>query len=403
MVFSRFMPPVHVRGTFWQIAGMIRFVFAAALTLTPATVMAQDMGRFLQSVRGEATALGISSATFDSATRGLTIDPSIAKLTKRQPELVKPIGAYIERRVDNLAKSGAGKMRAQLSVFSRIERSFGVDPYVVAAIWGMETGFGGNIGKSDVFRSLATLAAQKYRGDFFRGQFLDALLILETEGLPRSRFVGSWAGAMGQFIPSSYISFAVDFDGDKKRDVWRSVPDALASTANYLRQKGWVAGQPWGMAVQWPAGRAREARTQSWADWRQAGAKPLGGASYPRQGEATSFFPAGAEGPAFLITPNYDVIRDYNSSDSYSLSVALTADRLRGGPGVNLRWPTARTLNRKQRLAIQAALRAKGHRLSNDSGRITRDVRAAIAAEQRRVGVLADGYPDEELLRQLTR
>lgn len=383
---------------------MIRFILTVALTLIPIAATAADMRAFLQSVRAEAASLGISSATFDLATRGLTIDPSIAKLTKRQPELVKPIGAYIERRVGNLAKSGAGKMRAQSSTFSRIEREFGVDPYVVAAIWGMETGFGGNIGKSDVFRSLATLAAQKYRGDFFRGQFLDALLILETEGLPRSRFVGSWAGAMGQtqFIPSSYISFAVDFDGDKKRDVWRSVPDALASTANYLRQKGWVAGQPWGVAVQWPKSLQREAVTRSWAQWRQAGVKPLNG-RFPRNGEATSFFPAGAEGPAFIITTNYDVIRDYNSSDSYSLSVALTADRLRGGKGVDLRWPTAKTVNRSQRLAIQAALRARGHQLSNDTGRITRDVRAAIAIEQRRLGVLADGYPDVELLQQLTR
>jgi membrane-bound lytic murein transglycosylase B len=384
---------------------MTRLFFATLILLIPATTFAADMNAFLKSVKPDATKLGISDATFASATRGLTIDPQIERLTRRQPELVRPIGQYIERRVGSLARSGQGKMRGQRRTFERIEKTFGTDPYVVAAIWGMETGFGGNIGKSDVFRSLATLAAQKYRGDFFRSQFLDALLILETEGLPRSRFVGSWAGAMGQtqFIPSSYISYAVDFDGDKMRDVWRSVPDALASTANYLKEKGWIAGQPWGYAVRWPDGLAREAQTKSWSEWHKIGAKARSGARFPRGGEATSFFPAGAEGPAFLITLNYDVIRDYNSSDSYSLSVALTADRLRGGPAINLKWPSAETVNRDQRLAIQKALRARGHVLSNDAGRITRDVRAAIAIEQRRMGVLADGYPDVDLLRQLNR
>ncbi|MEL6751177.1 MAG: lytic murein transglycosylase [Pseudomonadota bacterium] len=381
----------------------IATLMAGFFALTTSSVLAASIDDFVNSIRNDATARGITAQTFTSATRGLTLDPSIAKLTKKQPELVKPIGGYIERRVGSLAKSGARRVDAQKRTLDRIGKTYGVDPYAVAAIWGMETGFGGNIGKSDVFRSLATLAAQGYRGDFFRGEFLDALTMLQTEGLPRSRYVGSWAGAVGQtqFIPSSFLRYAVDFDRDGKRDLWRSAADALASTANYLWAKGWVAGQPWGRPVAWPSGMKREAATRSWNEWKASGARILNGAHWPRRGEATSFFPAGAEGPAFLITANYDVIRDYNSADSYALSVALTADRLRGRKAVQLDWPTSKTVNRAQRLAIQAALRQRGHRLSNDSGRITKDVRAAIATEQRRMGVLADGYPDAELLRQL--
>ncbi|MDA8870386.1 lytic murein transglycosylase [Rhizobiaceae bacterium] len=382
---------------------------AAAFALSSAFVgsgHAQTFDATVAGMKPDAMARGITEATFASATRGLSEDPSIAKLTRKQPELVKPIGGYITRRTSgDLLKRGLAKVKAERRTLAKLGRDTGVDEYVVAAIWGMETGYGAGIGNSDVFRVLATLAHQKYRGDFFRTEFIDALEVMQKEKVPRARMIGSWAGAMGQtqFIPSSFLEFAVDFDGDGLRDPWRSVGDALGSTANYLAKKGWIAGQPWGHAVRLPAGMAREATTKMWRDWAAAGVKAHDGAAFPKDGAATMFFPAGHEGPAFLITENYDVIRDYNSSDAYALSGALLADRLRGGKVFTANWPTDATVNRAQRLAVQAALRKRGHTLSNDTGRITRDVRRAIATEQRKMGVLADGYPDPELLRQLTR
>lgn len=380
----------------------------AVLSLFALTTVAQADGfdAYVAGLKPEATARGISDATFQSAIRGLTADPSMERLTRRQPELVKPIGGYIERRTSGaLLSSGRVKAKANARLLRDLGRRTGVDPYVVAAIWGMETGYGGNIGNSDVFRSLATLGWMQYRGDFFRKEFLHALTILQNENISRARMIGSWAGAMGQtqFIPSSFLQYAVDFDGDGTRDLWRSIGDALASTANYLKSKGWVAGQPWGVPVVLPESVVRSAATQGWSAWARLGVKAHDGIDFPTTGEATLFFPAGHEGPAFLITDNYDVIRDYNSSDAYSLSAALLADRLRGGAALNAAWPTGDTLNKTQRLAVQAALRKRGHVLSNDTGRITKDVRLAVAVEQRRLGVTPDGYPDQQFLARISR
>ncbi len=387
-------------------AALTGIALAILMFLGHAAAFAQSFDAFVAGMKPDAIARGISPATFEAATRGLTPDPSMKRLTKRQPELVKPIGGYIERRTSGgLLSTGRAKVKANGRLLRELERRTGVDPYVVAAIWGMETGYGGNIGTSDVFRSLATLGWMEYRGDFFRDEFLDALAIVQNDKIPRGRMIGSWAGAMGQtqFIPSSFLKYAVDFDGDGTRDLWRSTGDALASTANYLKSKGWIAGQPWGVPVDLPKSVVRSAATQGWSAWAKLGVKSHDGGAFPKTGTATLFFPAGHEGPAFLITDNYDVIRDYNSSDAYSLSAALLADRLRGGKALNASWPIGETLNKTQRLAVQAALRKRGHILSNDTGRITKDVRLAIAAEQRRMGVTPDGYPDQQFLARVSR
>ncbi len=387
-------------------AALTGITLTFSLLFAGPAAFAQSFDAFVAAMKPDAVARGISPATFDAATTGLTADPAMERLTKRQPELVKPIGGYIERRTSGgLLATGRAKVKANGRLLRELGRRTGVDPYVVAAIWGMETGYGGNIGSSDVFRSLATLGWMKYRDDFFRDEFLDALAIVQNDKIPRSRMIGSWAGAMGQtqFIPSSFLKYAVDFDGDGTRDLWRSTGDALASTANYLKSKGWIAGQPWGVPVDLPKSVVRSAATQGWAAWAKLGVKSHDGGAFPKTGTATLFFPAGHEGPAFLITDNYDVIRDYNSSDAYSLSAALLADRLRGGMALNTPWPTGDTLNKTDRLAVQAALRKRGHILSNDTGRITKDVRLAVAVEQRRMGVTPDGYPDQQFLARISR
>ncbi len=367
---------------------------------------AETFASFLKGVEREALTRGITKATLNQAFRGLTPDPNMDRLTKRQPELVKPIGGYIERRANGgMLKTGRRKLKGVSRTMKAIERTYGVDPYVVVAIWGMETGYGGGIGTSDVFRSLATLGWKRYRGDFFIGELLDALTILQQEGITRKQMVGSWAGAMGQtqFIPSSFLKYAVDFDKDGKRNLWKSRADALASTANYLSQKGWQAGQPWGVPVTLPTGYKRNVETLGWKQWKVRGVKPADGSRFPTKGTATLFFPAGAEGPAFLITPNYEVIRDYNSSDAYSLSAGLLANRLRGRKRFVTKWPTDKTLNKAQRMKVQELLVRRGHSVPNRTGRILKGVRLAIRDFQHSKGLVADGYPDRELLRQLSR
>ncbi len=384
---------------------MIRLVVATTLALaTPSIVFAEPFKQFVANTKSDALARGVTERTFAKATAGLKPDRSIDKLTRRQPELVKPIGGYITRRTTGaLLKAGQRKVKSIQRSLKTISRRTGVDAYVVAAIWGLETNYGGNIGKSDVFRSLATLGWKRYRGDFFRNELLDAMLILQEEKLNRKRMIGSWAGAMGQtqFIPSTFRKYAVDFDGDGKRDLWRSKADALGSAANYLASLGWVAGQPWGRPVRLPESLPRDAVTKSWREWKALGVKPVNGRAFPKTGDATLFFPAGVEGPDFLITANYDIIREYNSSDAYSLSVALLSDRLRGGKAVKMRWPTAKTLNKAQRMKVQDLLAKKGYEVPNRTGRIIKGVRKAIRDFQASIGVTSDGYPDLELLRQL--
>lgn len=383
----------------------IRPVVATLLLLAaPQLASAESFKQFVASTKADALARGVSEQTFAKATEGLKPDRSIDKLTRRQPELVKPIGGYITRRTSGgLLKAGRGRVEGIGRTLKAVGKRTGVDPYVVAAIWGLETNYGGNIGKSDVFRSLATLGWKGYRGDFFRNELLDAMVILQEEKLPRKRMIGSWAGAMGQtqFIPSTFRKFAKDFDGDGKRDLWKSKADALGSTANYLAQLGWIKGQPWGRPVRLPKSLPRDAMTKSWADWKAAGVKSANGRAFPKAGNATLFFPAGAEGPAFLITANYDIIREYNSSDAYSLSVSMLADRLRGGKSFKLNWPTDKTLNKPQRMKVQALLAKKGYEVPNRTGRIIKGVRKAIRDFQASIGVTADGYPDRQLLRQL--
>ncbi|MEN0040566.1 MAG: lytic murein transglycosylase [Pseudomonadota bacterium] len=384
----------------------IAIAIAVSFVAGMSAASAESFDAHVKELRARAAKAGISKSVIAKATRGLTADPSIDRLTKRQPELVKPIGDYISRRVNGpLVKTGRAKAKANRRLARDLRSTFGIDPNIVFAIWGMETGFGGNIGKSNVPRVLATLSWKQYRGDFFTKEFVDALRIAEQEKLDPSRMVGSWAGAMGhtQFIPSSFRKFAVDMNGNGKRDLWREPGDALASTANFLASYGWVPSQPWGMPVSLPQSLPRDAATRNWSDWAKRGVKPVGKRRFPKTGSATLFFPAGEEGPAFLITSNYEIIREYNSSDSYSLSVALIGDRIGGAGAFQPNWPTGATLNKAQRMQVQARLAARGFEVPNLTGRIIKGVRTAIRDFQRSISVTSDGYPDQELLRQLNR
>lgn len=396
------------------LAGLLLVAPGASALTTPPKAQApraqNDAGgsqAFLTALWRDARAAGISRKTFDLALSGFKPDPSIIALTKKQSEFVRPIWSYLDNAISEtrLARGrNAGQQFA--SELAEIERKYGVDRRIVLGIWGMETNFGSYTGDKDVFRSLATLAQARYRDNFFRDELLVALKMLEDGLADRASMRGSWAGAMGhtQFMPSSFMKYAVDHDGDGVRDVWGTIPDALASTANYLASFGWQPGVPWGVEVNVPEGfsLARAQPMQDFSVWAAAGFTRANGSALPRNGKATLWYPAGIRGPALLITENFRVIKRYNSSDAYALGVAHLGDRLGNGGPIRTAWP-----RNDKRLApgevkdLQRRLIALGHPLGKVDGRIGEISREAIRKEQIRVGLPADGYPTLALLTKL--
>lgn len=299
-------------------------------------------GAFVEGLWPEAKARGVSRRTFDAAFAGVTPDPKVMELTRKQAEFVRPVWDYLAKAVadERLAK-GRSMSTQWAATLATLEQRYGVDRSVILGVWGMETNFGSTFGNNNVIRALATLAYHRYRGDYFRAELMNALRILEEGHVAPQNMMGSWAGAMGhtQFMPSSFHRFAVDHDGDSRRDIW-SVQDALASTANYLKKNGWRTGLPWGFEVTPPANFAYGAERRSFAAWADAGVRRSDGKPMP-SGEASLFQPAGARGPAFLVTHNFTVIKRYNNSNSYALGVAHLGDRIYGGAPIRASWPVA--------------------------------------------------------------
>ncbi|HEV2558135.1 MAG TPA: lytic murein transglycosylase [Microvirga sp.] len=366
---------------------------------------AAEFRRFVEGLWPEAQAAGVSRATFDDAFRGVTPDPRVVALTKKQSEFVRPIWDYINGAISNDRLERGRQLAAQWSdTLDAVERTYGVPRAVVLGVWGMETNFGSFTGSMYAVQSLATLAFTGYRADFFRKELITALQILEQDHIDRAVMLGSWAGAMGQtqFMPSSFMKFAVDGNRDGQRDIWRSVPDALASTANYLRQQGWEPGLPWGFEVDLPEGFDFRNLRQGFPSWAGLGLRRVDGRPMPRSGEATLFLPGGANGPAFLVTANYDVIKTYNSSDAYAMGVAHLGDRLMGGRPFQGAWPVNEPqLDRDQRVEIQRRLAALGHYEGETDGKLGSKTRAAVRAFQLQRGLVADGYANAAMLREL--
>ncbi len=361
---------------------------------------------FIQSLWPLAQSRGISRQTFDTAFAGLTPDPSIITLTKKQSEFVAPIWGYMASAV-NGNRIGRGQEMAQTygGVLAQVERTYGVPKEVVLGVWGMETGYGGFKGDKDVIRSLATLAHLRYRGEFFRDELMIALEMLEKGLAERDEMRGSWAGAMGhtQFMPSSYMKHAVAYAGaGTHADIWDKPADALASTANYLKSFGWEPGLPWGIEVDLPSGYDYKVQRGSFASFAAARVARSDGRAMPSTGEARLFFPAGHKGPVFLLTSNFDVIKKYNSSDAYALAVGHLGDRIMGRAGIQAGWPTdAPRLNKNQIQEVQRRLKALGLYTADADGRIGTGTRDAVRQYQLRAGIIADGYPTPALLARL--
>jgi membrane-bound lytic murein transglycosylase B len=359
---------------------------------------------FLAALWPDAAKQGITRGTFDAAFAGLTPDAGVVAARRRQPEYGKPFGAYLASLVSPSRIARGLRKSAQWAVTLRaVEKKFGVDPTILVSIWGIESSYGDGDQHWDVFRSLATLAQARFHHPFFRDELLSALKILQDDHIPRREFVGSWAGAMGQaqFLPSSFLKYAADFDGDGKADIWRSTPDVLASIANYLQKWGWQTGLPWGFEVAVPAGFDYRMSRGTSADWMKLGFTHVDGSALPaaEAGTAILFFPSGASGPAFLVTDNFMVLKRFNNSDAYALAVGALSDRLHGLPGIRQAWPANDFQpSRDQRIALQRRLAELGYKVADFEGHFDFDLRDVVRDQQRRVGMVADGHPSRAFL-----
>ena len=365
------------------------------------------LAAFVASLKPAAEARGVAPATFDAAFAGVAPDPAVAALTRRQAEINKPTGAYLAAAVTPArVAQGRALLARWHDDLAGIERRFGVPGAVLVSIWGLETNYGAAPGTKDVIRSMATLGAMDYRPDLYRDELLAALDILQRGDAVRAELRGSWAGAMGQpqFMPSSFLRYAVDWHGDGRRDIWADPPDALASMASYLHEEGWTPGLPWGFEVRLPPGfDIGETGRAPFPAWAQRGVARADGGALPEGGTGILYFPAGSPGPAFLVTTNFSVIKTYNSSDSYVLAVGTLADRMEGGPPVAEPWPTAAPIGRDDRIALQARLAALGLPVDDRTGRISLTLRDTIRQAQKRVGAVQDGNPTAALVRMLER
>ena len=377
---------------------------------TQVSVQDPKFGAWIAGFKGRARAAGISGDVFDRAFRGVQFDPSVIKLDRNQSEFTKEIWDYLDFAVAPTRVTNGKKMlRRHGRTLDRIEAQFGVEKEVVTAIWGMESAYGERRGDRPLIESLATLAYDGRRGEFFEKQLIAALKIIQAGDVAPGNMTGSWAGAMGhtQFIPTSYEAYAVDFTGDGKRDIWSDDPtDALASTAAYLKRFGWKKGQPWGVEVKLPSGfdlgRARREFKQNPGAWAAEGVRDMNGKAVPNYGAASILLPAGSEGAAFMIFNNFAVIERYNQADAYVIGVGHLSDRITGGPAIQASWPRQHApTSIKEKEEIQRRLRRKGFAVEKIDGVVGPNTIAAIRAFQQSRGIPADGFPSQELLQQL--
>jgi lytic murein transglycosylase len=353
---------------------------------------------------------GVSRSTFDKAFAGVFFDPKVVAMTEAQPEFVHPIWDYVAGAVSPVrVERGRAKAGAVSAWLAKAKETYGVDDSVIMGIWGLETDFGDDLGSNNVIRALATLAYVRFRGDYFRDELLSALVILEHRDILPEAMLGSWAGAMGQtqFMPSSYLVYAVDFEGHGRRDIWKSEGDAIGSSANYLSRHGWAKGLPWGFEVALPPDfaltSADSSSTAPFSSFFARGVKRADGLPWPEKGEGRLLIVAGLKGPVFLVTSNFDVIKSYNNSTAYALSVGVLGDAVKGGLGVIAPWPTAEApLTTPQIQSLQAKLKEMGYDVGEVDGRIGDALRSAVRTYQERNGLPPDGYADLSLFRRIS-
>jgi lytic murein transglycosylase len=393
----------------------MRRLFALALPAAtflsaalPATAAQADFSSCVAGLRSQALSQGISAAVFDNAFRGVTADTKVIEAMNNQPEFRTPIWDYLGALVDEeRVQDGRRLLQQHAATLAQAEARFGVDRHTIVAVWGVESNYGQVRGRWSLPQALSTAACMgPRRNAFFRGELMAALKIIQRGDLRQEQLMGSWAGAFGhtQFIPTTYLRLAVDGDGDGRRDLVDSIPDALHSTANFMRQAGFQTGASWGYEVRVPAGydgpsgRTNRAAVSTWA---ARGITRVDGSPLTGGGNAGLVYPARG-GPGFLTFRNYDAAFSYNGADSYALAISLLADRLRGRPGVQQRWPTDDPpLSRAERRELQRLLTARGFDVGEPTGAVGDKTRAAIRAVEAQLGMRQTGRPGGKVLEAL--
>jgi membrane-bound lytic murein transglycosylase B len=364
----------------------------------------------LESLWPAAARRGVTRATFQTYALSQTPDLKIMELLDAQPEFTKSFWDYLDLLVtDARIEKGREILAQNRAIFDAVEKTYGVDRYVVTAIWGIESNFGTAGGERPVIRSTATLACIGRRQDYFREEFLSALEIVNRGDVLPEHLKGSWAGAFGptQFMPTAFKRYAVDFDGDGRRDVVDSIPDVIASTANNLKKDGWAPGQTWGYEVVVPQSfnfmLADRSHQMTMAEWERLGIKRAGDKPFPRPTDrAYLLVPAGARGPGFLMLNNFRTIMKYNPSEAYAMAIGHLADRMRGGTPFLQEWPRyERVLSRVERYEMQQLLAARGYDVGQPDGHLGGKTRSALRSFQTAVGQVPDGFASASVLDRL--
>jgi lytic murein transglycosylase len=397
-------PPLSAR--FGGMKANHLLVALAALFFAGAPARA-EWSSCLAGLRGAAASAGVSQQTIASATNGLAPNDAVSFMDK-QPEFTTPVWDYVAGLVDEeRVEEGRAMLRQHARPLHAAESRYGVDAPTIVAVWGVESDFGKSFGKRPVVQSLATLACEApRRNDYWRKEFVSALKILDNGDIRGDEFMGSWAGAFGhtQFMPSTFLGTAVDLDGDGRRNIASSAPDSLGSTANFLRKSGWRSGEHWGFEVRLPenySGPTGRTHKQPMAFWQSRGITRLDGSGLGG-GSAGLMLPAGRNGPAFLVTKNFDAIYSYNAAESYALAISVLSDMLRGRPGIQTPWPTDDPgLSRAERRELQALLTRAGYEVGDADGVIGTKTKEAIADYQGRVGLPRNGRASLKVLKAL--
>lgn len=390
---------------------------ALLLALGPGTAAADadaaaSFADCLGGLKARAVSKGFAAVTIETAFTGIQYRPRVIELDRRQPEFVQTFWQYFQARITpERVERGRRLLNVHRDLLQRIHADFGVRPEYLLAFWGMETNYGAFFGRTPVLDALATLACEGRRGAFFGEQLMHALQIIDEGSITPDAMQGSWAGAMGhtQFMPSTFTAYAVDYDGDGRRDLWNSLPDALASAANYLRAMGWSDGQRWGREVRLPSRfdytLAGLDQRRPLSEWQRLGVRLPTGRTLPATDmEASLLLPAGHRGPAFLVYDNFRIIMRWNTSTSYALAVGHLADRIAGmGRLAAVPPKQERALTREEIMELQGRLIRLGHLEGEIDGIAGQQTRAAVRAFQLQRGLPADGHPDYELLTLLRR
>jgi membrane-bound lytic murein transglycosylase B len=383
-----------------------------AVILTPLTLVAApaDFETCLDGILEQAVREGVDRTIAERVLDQVEYLERVIELDRQQPEFTTPFADYLARRVtEQRIQQGRALLQKHRALLERVQAATGVSPAYLLAFWGLETNYGSYFGRMPVPSALATLACDPRRGEYFTGELIAALRIVEEGAIPLERMEGSWAGAMGhvQFMPSVFLRHAVDGDGDRRRDLWNSIPDAMMSAGHFLKSLGWDSEYRWGREVLLPSGfdyslAGRTAR-RPLHDWREAGVTDVSGRPVADLDiEAALLLPSGHEGPAFLVYDNFEAILGWNRSEFYALSVGHLADRIAGAPPLHTPPPAdAPRLSRDQVIQLQATLNAAGFDSGEVDGILGPATRDAIRAYQQETGLIPDGFPSRTLLERL--